>query len=99
MKLLLIIIEEEGEELKNAELIGMIKSAENWAHYLRSTWIIVTDRDIDWWSSKINSYNNIGYFITDITHNKYDGLLSSQAWDWLTKQKEKIKEEPKAINI
>jgi hypothetical protein len=94
MKLLLIIIEEEGAELKNAELIGMIKSAENWAHYLRSTWIVMTDREISWWSSKINSYDNIDYFITDITNTTYDGLLSPQAWEWLTKQKEKIKEQP-----
>ncbi len=68
-------------------LHNTIKTASTWWHYLESTWIIKTDRPVEYWSDKIRSITdgNDNFLIVDITQQKRQGWLPQKAWEWIRK--------------
>ncbi len=68
-------------------LRGAIKSADNWWHHIKNTWIIRTNESVDYWydTLSIHLYDNDRIFIVEIKPN-YQGRLNKEAWDWLKRQ-------------
>jgi hypothetical protein len=66
-----------------------IKSASGWWHYLESTWIIQTNRPLEFWADKIKSHMdaNDRLIIVDITNSEYNGWLPAKAWEWIKAHK------------
>lgn len=68
-----------------ASLHNTIKTASRWWHYLDSTWIIVTEQTVYYWSDKIRAIidKNDHFLIVDITKQTRQGWLPNEAWEWI----------------
>lgn len=68
-------------------LIEDIKKLGSWAHYLESTWIVVTSLSPDQVRDKLKDDldGNDAMLIVEITGDRYSGWLTQEAWDWLSK--------------
>jgi len=69
------------------------KGVVDWWHYLKSTYIIIVNWDID-----VNGVSNFIlqvapnklFFVTEVKLQNYNGFLPQQAWDWLNRYKNQI---------
>ena len=62
-----------------------IKSnADQWWHYLDSTWIVATDHSPETFASLLYPYINTTdfFFVAKLT-GEHQGWLPQEAWDWL----------------
>ena len=71
-----------------AALYQTIKSFETWWHYLESTWIVKTARNLDDVVELLHKQidSNDRLFVVDISQSKRNGWLPRKAWDWLRRQ-------------
>jgi hypothetical protein len=71
-----------------AKLYEVLKSGHSWWHYLESTWIISSNKDIETWSERIRSVLDVNdrFIIVDITRQSYNGWLPDKAWEWIRQQ-------------
>jgi hypothetical protein len=79
-----------------SSLYKTLKSANNWWHYLESTWILYVNSDnasqsIETWSQAIKSAvdANDFYIVIDITKQYRQGSLPKEAWDWMVEHENK----------
>ena len=66
-------------------IYNIIKSANKWWHYLESTWLIKTNDSVDSWNDKLKVAidKNDRLLIVNITKQKRQGWLPTEAWDWI----------------
>jgi hypothetical protein len=86
-----LITYETNNTLKNySGLRNSIKSSGSWWHYIKNTWIIRTDKPINFWYNKLSRHlaENDRIMVVEIKSN-YQGWLDKGAWEWLKKQFEK----------
>lgn len=82
--ILLITYDLKGQRLDYVQLIAQIKKAKNWWHYLKSSWLIKTDRAPDWWIEKLTPFlgEDDRILIIEVKNN-YNGSLPEKAWSWI----------------
>ena len=62
-----------------------IKSIGHWWHYLESSWIVDTDRDVNYVVDTIHAEMRQGdrLFVVQIDNQSRNGWLPKDAWDWI----------------
>ena len=92
MKLYLISYDLKSPGRNYEGVYDVIKSALSWWHYLESTWIIRTNRDVGYWQEKICAAmdKNDSLLVIDVTNMGRDGWLPQKAWDWIRDQNAQI---------
>jgi len=76
----------KGASANYSELYEFFKSQQNWWHYLKSTWIIVTELDASELADEILKFTNQEdrFLVTSISHEtQTNGWLPKKAWNWI----------------
>ncbi len=56
-----------------------------WAHYMKSTWLVATDKTPDQLVDELRSHLKSGDRILISKMGAYQGLLPKEAWEWIQK--------------
>ncbi len=92
--ILLVTYELKGQPGKSYDkLYSILKSSNEWWHYLDSTWIIDTNDTVKEFSDKILQAidgGNDNFLVVEITGQSRQGWLPTKAWEWLKKHDPKI---------
>ena len=61
-----------------------LKTAPKWWHYIKDSWIIITDESLELWSGRLRPLIDANDFLLIIGINrKRHGQLPEKAWNWL----------------
>ena len=82
-------------ELKNKErnyesLYNEIKKLGHWWHYIKNTWIVRTNIDLNECTRNLHNRidDNDRLLIIDITNIEMNGWLPEEAWRWIVTQRQ-----------
>lgn len=85
MQLILITYDLKTPGKDYSSLYNHIKSFGKWWHYLDSTWIVKTEKNVDdiTSSTRLMLDSNDYLLVIDITNDKTNGWLPRDAWNWI----------------
>ena len=68
-----------------SRLYDVLRTADNWWHFLESTWVLSTRDTVQVWSNRIQGVidPNDRFIVVDITDKPRNGWLPKNAWEWL----------------
>ena len=92
MKTLIISYDLKSKDADYSSLYEVIRSASDWCHYLESFWIIITNDDVNFWTSKIQEKIKPGdrFIVIEINNGVSNGWLPKKAWEWIRDKSEQL---------
>lgn len=76
----------KGPSANYSGLYEFLKSQKNWWHYLKSTWIIITEMDASELADEILKFTKEDdrFLITSLSkQTQTNGWLPKKAWNWI----------------
>jgi len=84
-KVLLVAYELKNKTKDYSAFFNTLKTAQSWAHYIDTCWLLYTNETPLDWDRKLRPYMDQPdtILITEITRN-YQGWLPNEAWQWIS---------------
>lgn len=81
----LISYDLKGQNRNYEAIISKIKTADHWCHYLESTWIIESSRDLSYWTHELTQIvdSDDNFIVIEIKEGSINGWLPKKAWEWI----------------
>lgn len=86
--ILLVAYDLKGPAGSYNQLFEALKKQDGWAHYMKSTWLIASDKTPDQLVDELRPHlqSNDRILITALSKTR-QGLLPDGAWEWIKKHK------------
>ncbi len=85
-QILMVTYDLKGPSADYSGLYDLLKGQTNWWHYLKSTWLVVTDLDPSEFTDQILKFTKDGdrFLVTSLTEETdRSGWLPKKAWKWI----------------
>ena len=83
-KILLVSLDLSGHSRSYTSLFDALKKQGTWWHYMKSTWLIYTDKTPNDVTDALKPHMfGRGRLLVSYLQKPYQGLLPKEAWEWI----------------
>lgn len=82
-RILLVTVDLVGPSAQHQSLFDVLKKQGRWWHYMKSTWLIYTDKSPDEIVENLKPYLGRVRVLVVPFSKPYQGILPKDAWEWI----------------